>query len=117
MRIRKASVTIVSQNLRGLKSDARLDDFFCYVLLMGIIAACIQERCRFDVESLQNRQCMLLLADRGALAQAGKRGSQGVGITLSPDGVEAWKASGCELHNNLGARVIAVRLRLRDRAN
>ena len=71
------------------KSYARLDEFFCYVLRMGIIVACIQETWRSDIESLQNGQCMLLLAGRDTLVQARKR----------------------------GALVIAVRLLLRDRAN
>ena len=110
------SVTIVSQNLRGLKSDTRLDEFFSYVMRFGIIAACIQETWRSDTESLQNEQCMLLLSGLEANSQAGKRGSQGVGIALSPDGVEAWRAGGCELHNDFGGRVIAARLLLRDSA-
>ena len=43
-----------------------------------------------------------------------RRGSQGVGIALSPQGVEAWKAGGCKLHDDLGACVIGVRLLLKD---
>lgn len=111
------SVTFVSQNLRGLKSDVRLDELFSYIVRMGIIAACVQETWRSDIESLQNGQCLLLAAGLEARLQAGKRGSQGVGIVLNTDGVDSWKAGGYELHNDLGARVIAVRLLLRDEAN
>ena len=34
---------------------------------------------------------------------------------LSSLAVDAWRAAGCELHDDLGARVIAVRLLLRDK--
>ena len=114
---RKASAKFVSQNVRGLKSDVRLDELFSYIVRMSVLAACIQETWRSDVESLQNEQCLLLLAGLPSNLQAGKRGSQGVGIVLNADGVEAWKAGGCELHNDLGARVIAVRLLLKDDTN
>ena len=110
-------MTFVSQNLRGLKSDVRLDELFAYIVRMGIIAACVQETWRSDTESLQNGACLLLSAGLDAHLQAGKRGSQGVGIVLNADGVESWRAGGYELHNDLGARVIAVRLLLRDMSN
>ena len=41
-------------------------------------------------------------------------GSQGVGIVLSMAAVEAWKAAGSEVHNTYGARVMAIRLQVRD---
>ena len=44
----------------------------------------------------------------------GNRGSQGVGILLSPDGIAAWNAAGMEIHTDLGARLIAIRLLLKD---
>ena len=55
-----------------------------------------------------------MAAGLDANAQAGKRGSQGVGIVLNASGVDAWRAGGYELHNDFGARIIAVRLLLRD---
>ena len=114
---KNASIKFVSQNVRGLKSDVRLDELFSYMVRMSVVAACIQETWRSDVESLQNGQCLLLLAGLPSETQAGKRGSQGVGIALNGDGVEAWKAGGCELHSDLGARVIAARLLFKDRNN
>ena len=111
---KNTSVTIVSQNLRGLKSDVRLDELFAYIVQFGILAACVQETWRSDNKSLQNGQCLLLAAGLDANAQAGKRGSQGVGIVLNASGVDAWRAGGYELHNDFGARIIAVRLLLRD---
>ena len=43
-----------------------------------------------------------------------KRCSQGVGIALSPPAVAAWVAAGSEQHNDLGARVLAIRLLMTD---
>ena len=114
---RTARVKFVSQNVRGLKSDIRLDELFSYIVRMSVVAACIQETWRSDTELLQNDQCLLLLAGLPANVQHGKRGSQGVGIVLNANGVEAWKAGGCELHNDLGARVIAARLLFKDTNN
>ena len=42
------------------------------------------------------------------------RDSQGVAISLSQEGVIAWKAAGPELHNDFGACIIAIPLLLRD---
>ena len=42
------------------------------------------------------------------------RGSQGVAIVLSQEGVIAWKVACSELHNDSGARIIAIRLLLKD---
>ena len=47
----------------------------------------------------------------------GKQGSQGVAIALSPDGTSAWKAAGGETHIDIGARVMAIRLLLKDHQN
>ena len=110
------TVSIVSQNVRGLKSDCRLEELFSYILRFGIIAACVQETWRSGIESLENNNCFLLLAGIDEEQQS-RRGSQGVGIALSMQGVEAWRAGGCELHNDLGSRVIGVRLLLKDMDN
>ena len=61
---KSTSVTFVSQNVRGLKSDTHLDELFSYILCMDNVAACVQETWRSGVESLQNGQCLLLLAGR-----------------------------------------------------
>ena len=88
---RKASAKFVSQNVRGLKSDVRLDELFSYIVRMSVLAACVQEIWRSDVETLQNAQCLLLLAGLPSNLQAGKRGSQGVGIVLNAEGVKMLK--------------------------
>ena len=43
------------------------------------------------------------------------RGSCGVGILLSPSATIAWRAAGPDnLHNDLGSRVMAIRMRVID---
>ena len=107
-------VKLVSQNVRGLKSDTRLDELFAYIIRMDVLAACVQETWRSGTEVLENTGCILFLSSQNAHLQAGRRGSQGVGIALSPKGLQAWKAGGCVLHNDVGPRMIAIRLLLRD---
>ena len=107
------TVAIVSQNIRGLKSETRLQEMFSHILRFSILAACFQETWRSGTETLSNSNCLLFLSGLPEDQQS-RRGSQGVGIALSPQGVDAWRAGGCELHNDLGARVIAVRLLMKD---
>ena len=80
--------TIVSQNVRGLKSDARLDELFCVIKSRNILAACLQETWRSGSEIIEYEQCRLITIGLDAAEQ----GSQGVGIALNAHGVEAWKA-------------------------
>ena len=105
--------TIVSQNVRGLKSDARLDELFCMIKSRNILAACLQETWRSGSEIIEYEQCRLITTGLDAADQC-SRGSQGVGIALNVHGVEAWKAAGSVVHQNFGARVLAVRLLMRD---
>lgn len=46
-----------------------------------------------------------------------RRGSQGVAIALSARGVEAWKAAFSVVPNDLGARVIAIRMVMQGMQN
>ena len=48
------------------------------------------------------------------LSVIGNRGSQGVGIGLSEESVDACRAARSEVHFDLGARVMAVRLLVQD---
>ena len=45
---------------------------------------------------------------------AGKRESQGTAIALSPEAQAAWRLAGSELHVDLGAKMIAIRLLVKD---
>ena len=52
----------------------------------------------------------------GPEKQTGRR-SQGVAIVLGQEGFECWKAAGFEVHKDLGARIIALRLLIEDSKN
>ena len=95
----------------------RLEELFAYIILMGIIATCLQETWRTGTEVLENSGSVLLLAGQDAALQTVKRGSQGVVIALNTAGVVAWRAGGCVLHNDFGGRLIAIRLLVRDLFN
>ena len=103
---------IVSQNLLGLKSEARLEEFFFSFKSRGLLAACVQETWRTGKDTLENGGCLLFLS--GLKEMKSNRGEQGVGIALSEHGVAAWKEAGSVLHNDFGGRIIAIRLQLRD---
>ena len=70
------TVSIVSQNTRGIKTDFRLHELFSYILRLNILAACLQETWRTSNESLQNNNCILLLSGLDEDQQS-RRGSQG----------------------------------------
>ena len=104
---------IVSQNVRGLKSDARLEELFASILRHDTFAACLQETWRCGNETLENGSCRLIHAGLDADEQS-TRGSQGVAIVLSARGVDSWRAAGSITHQDLGARVVAIRLLVQD---
>ena len=104
--------TILSQNVRGLKSEERLEELFAAIHRRSLFAVCIQETWRTDIEYLERKNCRLMLA--GLKEAKCRRGSEGMGIALGPLAVEAWRDAGSVVHNDLGARVIAVRLIVKD---
>ena len=83
----------------------------------NVLAICLQETWRCGNESLVNGHYILITSGLCQSEIKGKRGSQGVGIALNQEGVIAWKAAGTEAHTDLGARVIAVRLLIKDHCN
>ena len=105
--------TVVSQNVRGLKSESRLDELFSIIKARNILAACVQETWRSCFEVIEYDSCRLITVGLDDADQC-RRGSQGAGIALSARGVDAWKAEGSVVHKDFGARVIAVRLIMQD---
>ena len=63
---------------------------------------------------LNMRTVLSLVADQTLILVKSRRGEQGVGILLSKNAVTAWKSAGSIVHNDLGARIIAVRLLVND---
>lgn len=106
----------MSQNVRGLKSEVRLDELFTIINARSILAACVQETWRSGFEIVEYDQCRLITIGLDAVDQC-RRGSQGVGIALSARGTDAWKASGSVVHRDLGARILAIRMILQDSQN
>ena len=105
-------ITFLSQNVRGVKTDSRITELCQVMRKRDIIAACLQETWRKGQEVLECDQ--FFLVSSGQNEPTCRRGSQGVAICLSPEGIDAWKAAGLESHQDLGPRVIAVRLLLKD---
>ena len=70
---------------------------------MKLFAICLQETLRCGVETLENDDCLLLLAGLDEKEMKSNRGEQGVGIALSSAAVEGWKRAGKVLHNDFGA--------------
>ena len=81
------------------------------------IAMCIQETWRNGIELLEKDSFKVVSVGLEKNVQQGNRGSQGVAIVLNSDGEAAWKAGGYEMYVEFGARVMAVRLVLRDHEN
>lgn len=106
---------IVSQNARGLKTDDRVQELFAALKMRNLFAVCLQETWRTGCDLLEVGECRLILA--GLNSMKSRRGEQGVGIALSQKAVLAWKAAGSPVHNDFGARVVAVRLLVKDDRN
>eukprot|EP00111_Clytia_hemisphaerica_P001918 TCONS_00005396-protein len=107
-------LNIVTQNVRGLKSTTKKHVLFSQFIARNLFAMCLQETWTSDFKNLEYKQCMLLTNGRPVSEVTSKRGQEGVGIVLSRDAVLAWKAAGSETHVDLGSRIIAIRLLVKD---
>ena len=105
--------TIVSQNIRGIKSCERIEELCASFNQQRLFAACVQETWRSGIEFLQHENICIIGAGLKQEENC-KRGSQGVGIVLSMAANDAWRAAGSEIHNTYGARIIAIKLLVRD---
>ena len=97
----------VSANVQGMKNDHKCEEIVHAMSTQNIFAATLQETWRSGREQLSLRNYSFIL--NGPETQSG-RGSTGVGIVLNPLALDAWKAASCELHCDLGLRIIAIRL-------
>ena len=84
------TISFISQNARGIKSENRLEELF-YVLSQrkNVAGVCLQETWRFDKEMLEYESYKLITSGLNKNEVNGNRGSQGVGIILNKDGVVA----------------------------
>ena len=112
---KKNTVRIISQNARGLKTDERIEELTTSMNKRDIFATCLQETWRAGDEMFDVNNFKFILSGLNRDEQS-SRGSQGVGIVLSPKAIKAWKDGGCELYK-ISARVIALRMLLQDHRN
>ena len=91
---------IIPQNLRGLKSDSRLEELFLVLKLRDLLAVCVQETWRHGQQILKHGDSLLILSGLPENQMRSNRGEQGVGIALSPRAVSAWEEGGKILHDN-----------------
>ena len=89
---------IISQNVRGLKSNVKKHVLFSQLNARNLFAMCLQETWTTDFESIEHDQCLLLTNGRVRSQVTSRRGQEGVGIALSRNAVLAWKAAGSETH-------------------
>ena len=103
---------IFQQNARGLKSNSKLTELIDSMRRRNGFSLGLQETWRIGKEEITEDNYTFL--GSGPDTQHG-RGSCGVGILLSPSATIAWKAAGPDnLHNDLGSRVMAIRMRVID---
>ena len=118
MRKRKLkTLTIVSQNVQGIKSEERIEELCSTLRKRKIFAACIQETWRSGNNMLLNAEFVIVTNGLPKDKNTSNRGSQGVGIVLSPAAQTAWEAAGSIVHDVHGSRVLAIRLKVKDRQN
>ena len=102
-------VCIISQNTRGLKSW-KIQVLCTTINSRNTFAACFQETWRTGVSKLEHEKCIIFSSWLEPNLVKSRHGEQGVWILLSKYPVTAWKFAGSVVHNDLGARIIAVRL-------
>ena len=110
----KNCVCIISQNTTGLKSDEKIQELCTTITNKNIFAACLRETWRTGASTLEHENCIIFNSGLGPNLVKSSHGEQGVGILLSSNAVTDWKSSGSIVHNDLGARIIAVRLLVND---
>ena len=89
----RPQIILFTENVRGLKRDEDLEAALASVGQRGGLAACWQETWRTGKERLECPGIgAVLLAGRDQ--QVCSRGQEGVGIALTPTGVDAWKQAG-----------------------
>ena len=103
-------------NVRGLKSHSVVTELIDSMRCRSGFSLGVQETWRSGIDEFTEAGYTFLGV--GPDSQTG-RGSCGVGILLSPAATVAWRASSWvrNLHNDLGPRIIAVRMLVTDPSN
>ena len=101
----------ITQNCRGLKTDARLTELVDIIGCRRAFAVCLQETWRAGNEEPLEEDGFTFVG--AAPAEQTGRGSRGVAIVLSRSAAAAWREAGTHVWR-ISSRVIAVRLLVRD---
>ena len=108
----KDTVTIYSQNSRGLRTD-KLEEVLATLMKFGVFAWCLQETWRLKLEELDHHDTGCMSINHGLQEKECRRGSLGVMIVLSPRAKAAYVRGGCK-QKTYGRRVLSVLLVLED---
>jgi hypothetical protein len=96
----------------GLWKDEHLEECVTWFTKLRGFALCLQETWKLKDTLEDHKGCVLM--NTGPDNKLCRRGSLGVGILLSREAKEAWKAAGSQVHC-YGLRVIATRLQVQGR--
>ena len=110
------TLTFTTQNTRSLKQNDKIYELITTMKERNVFATCLQETWRTGFTKLELEGFHLLASGLDTNVEHSRRGEQGVGIMLSPSAFNAWKAANYEICKDLGARVMAIRLLLKDSA-
>ena len=108
----KDTVTIYSQNSRGLRTD-KLEEVLATMKEKNIFAWCVQESWRIKMEQLDHHDTGCLSINHGPDEKLCRRGSLGVMIILSPLAKAAYERGGCK-KKVYGLRIVSVLLVMED---
>ena len=108
------------QNVRGLRDEYadKQEALIKWAKTKHVFGACLQEVWRTGTVVHDNLEANGLptgwaLVTHGLQTAVCRRGSQGVGILLSPEAKVCWEKAGCDTFT-FGDRILAVRLQMRD---
>ena len=104
-------VSIIPQNLRGLKKMGKEADIILRIKERRLFAAMSQETWKADSEVRENEGIAFL--EQGLATKVCPCGSQGVAIALGPEARKAWERAG-SLRLTFGPRILATRLTIVD---
>ena len=115
-RSREPRWRFLTHNVRGLKSNGvRFDCYVDWARKRDVFAASLQETWMEGENVTENMADYpgWTLLRHGLKDKVCARGSQGVGILLSPEATKAWTEAGTQL-NSFGPRIMSTRLKVKD---
>jgi len=115
-RSREPRWRFLTHNVCGLKSNGvRFDGYVEWARKRDVFVASLQETWMEGEEVMEKMDDYpgWTLLRHGLKEKVCARGSQGVGILLSPAATAAWTEAGTQVHS-FGPRIVSTRLRVKD---